>query len=92
MKKLLLILFILLFAGISYAQDASYRNPDEETGYGQKQGASGGTSENVKGYADQDLYELDEEDPDMYYQGTGEREVNLQDYGVGDTGEDSIEE
>jgi len=92
MTKLFLILLILLFSQTSYAKDVSSANPDKDTAYTEQGEAAGDMDVDTEERSDQDLYELDEEDPDMYGYGTGERELNVEDYGVGDTGEDSIEE
>ena len=91
MRKALLIVVILLFSAYCYAQDDPIAGTEDALSSATTKQAD--TDIDIEGsIADSnEIYGSSEEDPDRYDYGTAQREINVQDYGVGDLGEDSLE-
>jgi len=95
----LLVVFILLFSAYCYAQDDPIAGAEDNSGSTTTEQVVVNTDADPEADIDiegsiadsNEIYGSSAEDPDMYEYGTAQRELNVQDYGVGDLGEDSLE-
>jgi len=100
MRAVIVVLTVLLFSVHSYALDDQVVKTDEVSGCAVTEQASiekdAGTKTDIdiKGsMADSnEVYGEKAEFADDYGYGTAQRELNVQDYGAGDMGEDSLEQ